>query len=560
MPTVPLSRSRQEIWSDVLWLLAFGALSAWWCLSAAPQLSATFDEPVYLRCGLDHWRTGSTNELMKLGTMPLALDLQTLPLFLWEKWHGRTIDPAREIAWILPWARAMTLLFWALLLYYAWRAGRALGGVWAGRIAVALIACEPVFLAHASLATSDVAVTACLLAFFFEFRAHRQARWPLRVLLPAALYGIAMLAKASTLIFGLIGMLAIELERALADGGWRAWRRHLALVRPFLRDALGIGLGGLTLTFIYCGSDWATEPTFITWAQTLAPGRLRESMLWTSEHLRIFSNAGEGLVQQIKHNIRGHGAYLLGQEYRRAIWFYFPVALTIKTSLPLLLLPLVLAFWRPRVLLNWACFAAAALLLFSLNSRVQIGVRFMLPLLACLSVGLAAALVQLGRSLGARGRSVLAALVSLGVLSNAVAAFRVWPEALCYVNPAWGGTREGYRLISDSNYDWGQGLLELDAWRARRGLAEVDLWYFGLDPRAKEPPFRPVLLHTEEWLRGQTPAAAVRGHVVAVSTTLLYGSYARGTAAGRAAVALFLARTPISRTTTYFIYDFRDEN
>ena len=487
------------------------------------------------REGLQHWRSGSSAELMKLGTMPLALDLQTLPLFLWEKWHGLTIDPAREIAWILPWARAMTSVFWWVLLVYAWRASRALGGVWAGRLAVALIACEPVFLAHASLATSDVAVTACLLAFFFEFRAQRGRRWPLRVALPAALYGIAVLAKASALVFGVIGMLVIEAERLHADGSLRDWQR-------FLRDAFWIVTGGLALMFFYCGSDWATEPTFIQWAQTLAPGRLRDAMLWTSEHLRIFSNGGEGLVQQIKHNIRGHGAFLLGQEYPRAIWFYFPVALTIKTSLSLLLLPLIVGVTHPRAFWNWAILVAAALLLFSLNSRVQIGVRFMLPLLACLAVGVAAAVVRAGQSRGARGQWILSVLVGAGLLSSAVAATRVWPEALCYTNPAWGGTLTGYRLISDSNYDWGQGLLELGEWQKQKSADVIDVWYFGLDARAQVPPLRLLPMHSVEWLAGRSPAEAVRGKCVAVSTTLLFGSYTKNSAPSRAAVELFHAQ------------------
>ena len=199
------------------------------------------------------------------------------------------------------------------------------------------------------------------------------------------------------------------------------------------------------MTFVYCGSDWTTEPTFIEWAQTLAPGILHDAMVWTSEHLRIFSNAGEGLAEQIRHNIQGHGAYLLGQEYRRAIWFYFPVALTIKTSLPLLLLPIVVALIRPRALWNWACLTALGLLLFSLGSRVQIGVRLMLPLLACLAVGAAAAFIDVSRSLGDRWRAVLIVLIGAGLVGNAVAAVRVWPEALCYTNAAWGGTRTGYR-------------------------------------------------------------------------------------------------------------------
>ena len=552
-------RDRRASFLDVLWLLFFGALSAGWCVTAAQALSATFDEPTYLRLGLEHWRSGSSRALMKLGTMPLAVDLQTLPLFVWERWRGLPVDPARDIAWILPWARAVTLAFWWTLLFYAWRSGRALSGPWAGRLAVALIASEPIFLAHASLATSDIAVTACLLAFFFEFRAQRDRSWPLRVALPALLYGIAVLMKASALAFGVVGMFAIEVERRLGSGSFRDWRQDLAAVRPFLRDVIGVVAGGLVVTFVYCGSDWRAEPAFIGWAKSLAPGTLQDGMVWIAEHVRIFSNAGEGLAEQIRHNTHGHGAYLLGREYRRAIWFYFPVALTIKTSLPLLLLPLVVASIQRSALWNWACLVAFALLLFSLSSRVQIGVRLMLPLLACLAVGVAAAIIHVMRSSGERWRAGLIALVGVCLVGNGVAAARVWPEALCYTNAVWGGTRTGYRLLSDSNYDWGQGLLELEQWGKQHGVETIDVWYFGLDPRAQVPPFRLLPMHTREWSGDRSPALAADDKIVAVGTTLLFGAYVKRAEPGRGAVAFFLAQEPIDRTSTFFIYDLRRE-
>ncbi|MEP6809120.1 MAG: glycosyltransferase family 39 protein [Chthoniobacterales bacterium] len=549
---------RRDAWIDLAWLLLCFAASAWWCVTAARALSATFDEPLYLQLGLQHWHTGALKPLTRLGILPLPTDVQALPLVLWEKWRGLTIDPDRDIVWALPALRAGTLVFWGALLIYSGRTGRALAGPWAGRLAVALIACEPVFLAHATLCTSDLAVTACLLAFFFEFAAHRERRWPGRLALPAVLFGAALLTKASALVFGGIGMVAIELVRWRSIAPPRVWRKWTLC---FLRDTAIIGFGGLAVLLIYCGSDWKTEPTFIVWAKTLAPGFWHDTMLWLAEHLRIFSNGGEGLVQQIKHNFRGHGAYLLGREYPRAIWYYFPVALTIKTSLLLLALPIVVLVTRGRALWNWALLIALGLLLFSLNSRVQIGVRFMLPLLSCLAVGVAAATIEAGRSLTAPiGRWILIAVVLAGIVGNVFADVRVWPEALCFTNAAWGGTATGYLRLSDSNYDWGQGLLELEDWRQQHGIPEIDLWYFGTDPRASTTPFRRLLLNSNEWLHGRSPAEIGRGRCLAVSTTLLFGAYAKGTPAGRAAVAFFLAQNPTARTTTFFIYDFRGEN
>jgi hypothetical protein len=543
--------NRRAAIADCAWLLCFGLASTVWCLSAAATLGPTFDEPIYIRCGLEHWQTGSYKQLMRLGTMPLAVDVQTLAVHLWERWRGGPLP----LADALRCARAATLVFWWTLLIYTLRAGRMIGGRWGGRIAVALLAGEPGVLGHAALATSDIAVTAFLLLLAVEFYAGRESRWPRRVALPAILYGLAILAKASALVFGPLCLLTIVVERS-----WRAgtFLNNTATGRESMRrslvDVAKIMIGGLVVTFLYCGSDWTTERTFIESAQTLPAGKFHDTMLWTSEHLRIFTNAGEGLAQQIKHNIRGHGSFILGREYRRAIWFYFPVALTIKTTLSLLAAPLVIVAVRRATLRNWACLIAGILLLYSMTCRVQIGVRFMLPLLVFLCVGLgAAAATALGQLQGWK-RTALTVWLIVEISSAASAAIRVWPHGICFTNLAWGGTVNGYRLLSDSNYDWGQGLPELRKWTQQHGVEKMNVWYFGTDPSVHVASLRELPLHR---VTNQAVAEAVKGKLVAVSTTLLYGTYT-GELPSREAVAFFRSHWPISRTMTFLIYDFRE--
>src|SRR5947209_6991286 len=134
---------------DVAWLLVWGALSSAWCLSAARDLSVAFDEPNYLRWGVSSWRTGSNWELMKAGTMPLSVDVEYLPIYLWERARGEPFDLDRDFHTVLPYARAMNLVFWWLLLVYGMLVARTFGGDWAGRFAVVLIATEPSLLGHA---------------------------------------------------------------------------------------------------------------------------------------------------------------------------------------------------------------------------------------------------------------------------------------------------------------------------------------------------------------------------------------------------------------------------
>ena len=117
-------------------------------------------------------------------------------------------------------------------------------------------------------------------------------------------------------------------------------RGRVASPLPLGARATGIAtavVAAVTL-FVYCGTDWATEPTFVRWANTLPDDASRRRDAVAAEHLRIFPNAGEGLVQQMKHNVRGHGCYVLGEWHPRAVWYYFPVVLSAKLPEPLLLL------------------------------------------------------------------------------------------------------------------------------------------------------------------------------------------------------------------------------
>ncbi len=553
---------------NLSWFIAWGVASSIWCVTAARELGPTFDEPFYVARGLEYWRTGSHSGLLTKGTMPLPTDVQTLPLYLWERWRGIQFDSSSDLDLLLPWARAGTLVSWWLLLAYGWRAGRHLAGPWGGRLAVAMLACEPVLLGHATLATTDIAISACLLALVYHFHTGREAGWMRRVAVPSLWFAASVLSKASGLMFGPLCLLVVELERlvragafngaTLSSGRWNSLRQGLDRLRPFRRDLLLVIAYGMAVVFVYCGSDWRQEPSFVAWAHGLPDGRVGRSMIWLAENLRIFTNAGQGLVKQIQHNVRGHGAFLLGAVTRRAFWYYFPIALTIKLSIPLLLLPLVLATLHPRALANWAVLAATALLALSLTYRVQIGIRLVLPLVTLAAVGLAAAVAQACReSTSGWRRRALAAMAGAGVAWTAVAAAAVWPHGLCYTNELWGGTERGYMLLSDSNCDWGQGLKELGRWQRLHGPAPVDVWYYGTDPALKTSRLREVPLHALPVKGPDDVLAQVRGRYLAVSTTLLYGTHP--TEAHRQAVAFLRTRRPVARTMTFLIYDFTQE-
>jgi hypothetical protein len=576
---------------DWLGLLACLLLAGLWCISASPRLGATFDEPNYLANGLKAWRSGSHSPLLRQGTMPLPVDVFCLPLYLREKTRGVRFHVNAggrdlrqdDLRAVLPWARLGTLLFAWILIVYGWLLGRHLAGAWGGRLAAVLLATEPSILAHATLATTDVAIAACIVALVYHFDRGRGRTWPWRVGLPGVWFGLALLSKASAIVYAPLSLLVLGAWERLAERGIspgkaghaprektgsrldrlmagmkQKIRTRWQALKPLCRDVAWILAIGMAVALIYVGTDARSDPSFVKWARTFGESSGARSVQWLSRHLRIFPNALTGILWQISHNSQGHGVFLLGRSYSRAIWFYFPVAFTIKLTLPLLIAPLVLLLVRPRSLANRVLVCSLVLLAGSIFFRVQIGIRMILPIVALYAVGVAAVLAEATRSLSGRSRRRMIAGIAAGLGWIALSAVRVWPQGLCYANELWGGTARGYLRLSDSNYDWGQGLNELGQWCRSRGIEAMDLWYFGTDPARDHLPFHCLQLHNLKISGLGDITAAMRSRYLAVGTTILYGSY--GTEALQRPAAILRSLRPIGRTMTCFIYSFPESS
>jgi hypothetical protein len=182
-------------------------------------------------------------------------------------------------------------------------------------------------------------------------------------------------------------------------------------------------------------------------------------------------------------NAHGQSAFFLGQIRRRGGWkTYFPVTILLKWPLSLILLTLagILLFVSRRIdppgeLWILSSFPAVYLLL-ALFAHLNYGERHVLPLYPFALLFAAATWQKFSHY--RRGTLVLLAVIVV----NALDVLRYAPGYLSYfeifVRPS-----TSYQLLSDSNLDWGQGLIALRDYQRDHPNEEISLAYFGsVDP------------------------------------------------------------------------------
>jgi hypothetical protein len=408
----------------------------------------------------------------------------------------------------------LPFLIVAMLVVFAW-AGR-LGGAVAAGAAVVLFSTLPPILAHGGIATTDMAITAMVVLALYQMVRWLDAPTAKHSVWLGVAIAAAFLSKFSALLFLPAGGAAIAMAR------WLARRNAPEAAVPTGRTR-GLRIAYLTtLIVIWAGYRFALGPltagadapvASTTASDPLA--RLAAAPVYPAPALF------EGIGQLAAKNRAGHKSYLLGQVRDSGWWYFFPVALSMKTPLAFLVLfgiGAVAATRAPpgseRARQLGPLLIAAAFLLVCLPSRINIGLRHLLPIYPFLAITAGIGVVSLTRAGSARLARASLAVTLVGW--QLVASFRSHPDYLAYFNELAGGHPE--RILVDSDLDDGQDLRRLaDTLRARH-VPSVWLAYAGSATVAEHglPPVR--------WLQ---PHERVTGWVAASLYSLKLGSLDR---------------------------------
>ena len=547
------SRAASRVLVVLAALLCCGLVASTWHV-----FGNAWDEPEHLAAGINLIQSDQynyDNQHPPLARLAAAVGPWLAGARLPDDPSGLGEEAGRQVLYhsgasydtLLTLARAGMLPFLFLLVVSLWGWVRNARGVPEAWVALAFLASTPVLLGHAGFVALDVPVSAlCVLSFWLL---QRWVELPTlkRGLLLGLGAGLAVSAKLSALPFLALVAIALLLTQLLLR---RAETRPQAPA-PWLRW-LGTGLVALAVVAVITVGIYGPRMIYLT-TPDLAPSRaldlLGGSSGWLHDllyHWAATHRVPLG-VQEVPlnilgvewHNEHGHTSYLLGKTDLLGWWYFYPVALAVKTPLPLLLLGLAglawlaRAGWRERRLaLLTAPLAFATILVFCCAySHINIGVRHVLVLYPLLAVGAAAAtrlLWQRAATLARPAGRALQGALAAALLWQLATPVYAWPDYLAYFNFIAGSHPE--EILVDSDLDWGQDLRRLSQELAHRGVPELwlayrgtaDLMREGLPPFKALPPGKPVtgwiaidMLSVKEvrggydWLAAHTPVTRV---------------------------------------------------
>ena len=428
------------------------------------NLSITYDEAHHYGYG---WQIAQGNARRFGGSQMPFSALNALPRKV-----ATVLPPGRvrERLWKLESGRYLTVAASAVFATFVLKWATALYGPVAGLLSLFLYAFDPNVIAHAQLVTVDVYAAGMVLITMYTFwRFLNRGGWRCTAA-SAVAFGLAQLAKytsaylAPILVIAAIGHASPALWTLTRQGRLLALGRRVArfavLGLVFLAvSALIINVGFLGFhTFVPLGSYTFAAPEFRAVQSALAPlGRLPVPV--PAPYVR-----GLDIVYGAER-LGAWNMYLLGQlgkdgvpgrpfpEYYPVVWLY-----KVPIAAQLLFLAAIVAYlrrWRRFDFRRNEWILLCPLLFFVPYFiwifRTQLGIRYTLMLFPLIYVFTGSLLAPpLAR---ARWRTAaLAALVAYQVAS--VASY--YPHFLPYFNELVWDRRQAYKILADSNLDWGQ--------------------------------------------------------------------------------------------------------
>jgi len=414
--------------------------------------------------------------------------------FYYDSWQeARILSEKFFYTWgnnpdqLLFWGRLpfimLTLLLGFLVFYWA----KKLYGTKSGILAAILTLFFPNFLAHGRLINTDLGVTLFIFLTIFLWGNFLKKPTYLNLLLSGLGLGLVLSSKFTGIlivpILIILTLIKIFWFDPAAKHNW--WLKYLGGL---------IGIKIIAFVMIWCtyGFSTTTPPVLLgSLSQNIYLGTgfnvpaTFDAFFAKIRFLLFPADFYKGLILILRHSLGGHASFLLGANSNTGWWYYFPIAIFYKTPIPIFIfLILTMVYFkkiRAKNLFDEMLLIVPPLiyLIFSLFSKADLGVRHILPIFPFVFVFVSKSINAFEfkfkkSSLKTKLMPTIFIILVIWYLLSAIFSF---PNYLAYFNEFAGGSKGGYKILTDSNLDWGQDIYRLKDYLDEHQIKKVYLVY-----------------------------------------------------------------------------------
>ena len=431
---------------------------------------------------------------------------------------------------IIQWARLGPMLLTLILIIFIYIWAKELIGRWWALFPTALFAFSPNVLAHGHYVTTDIGAALGIFITTYYFVKFFQEPSLKHLSFAGLAFGIAQSMKFSAVL-----LIPFFIFLVVVFYIWKTASDKKFFIRGFhcLRALIVVLIIGYALVYVvyflftinYPIAKQISDTEFILTSFAGGPDTNFESCrlssdvalarrvrcladinIWIAGN-KILRPLGEymlGVLMVMQRSSGGNTAYFLGEVSASGWWYYFPVVFLLKEPIPSLILiglALLLGFWsiikkfkiqnsKFKIFMDYLGthfpeFSMLAFVvlywLYSVKSPLNIGVRHLMPTMPFVYILTASVIKKLVSSGNFIKISLKGSLVIILLIWYFGETLFATPYYLSYFNQFGGGIENGYRYVTDSNYDWGQDLKRLKEWADKNLPAgrQVAIDYFG---------------------------------------------------------------------------------
>jgi len=416
--------------------------------------------------------------------MPVSA-LNALPKKIWDKIEPHKLAKPLRFLGKMRTGRYMTVIFSLIVGAYIYRWSRKLYGPSAGFLSLFLYTFSPNILAHSRLITTDLfAAGTILIALYYFWKFINQGGWR-RGLTSAIALGLSQLAKYTAVyLYPLFFVLAVCFQTPVFAASLKEW--NFAVVRKKIRSFFVYTFLFLSVSLVLINAGFLFNRSFTK----LGDYQFRSEFFQKLQSKHPLAEIpvpvpypyveGLDLVKYYDQSGKADFKNYLFGELRKGEGFrgYYFFAYLFKEPIAIQLLFLWALFHFVRHRRKFSFFRNEAFLLiplafffiyFNFFFRVDLGIRFFIVALPLIYVFIGSLFRDWG-AFSTRSKMTVAGLAGYLVISVMSYA----PHFLSYFNELVWDRKTAYKIMADSNLDWGENTWYLEHYTKRHPEAVVD--------------------------------------------------------------------------------------